>query len=118
MSLTATPESRSNLAVPPGGDGFDAEAGELARELDEAGFVGDAEDGALDFVSAAGHDRPRIEGWSAERPKILSAKDVPYWREQSPPLAESYPVLLLLDCCDCQLGGAAEAFRTTVARAF
>jgi len=45
---------------------------------------------------------------SAERPKILSAKDVPYWREQSPPLAESYPVLLLLDCCDCQLGGAAE----------
>jgi len=60
MSLTATPESRSNLAVAPGGDEFDAEAGELRRELDEAGFVGDAEDGALDFVSAAGHDRPRI----------------------------------------------------------
>ena len=43
-----------------GGDEFDAEAGELAREIDEAGLVGDAEDGALDAGSAAGHDRPRI----------------------------------------------------------
>ena len=32
-----------------GGDEFDAEAGELAREVYEAGLVGDAEDGALDF---------------------------------------------------------------------
>ncbi len=31
-----------------GGDEFDAEAGELAGEIYEAGFIGDAEDGALD----------------------------------------------------------------------
>ena len=31
-----------------GRDEFDAEAGELAREIHEAGFVGNAEDGALD----------------------------------------------------------------------
>ncbi len=43
-----------------GGDEFDAEAGELAGEVDEAGLVGDAEDGALDVGTAAGHVRPRI----------------------------------------------------------
>ncbi len=43
-----------------GGDEFDAEAGELAREVDEAGLVGDAKDGALDAGSAAGHEKPRI----------------------------------------------------------
>ena len=60
MSLTAMPESRSSLARASGGDEFDAEAGELAGEIDEAGLVGDAEDGALDAGSAAGHVRPRI----------------------------------------------------------
>src|SRR5208282_221644 len=54
------------------GDEFDAEAGELAREIDEAGFIGDAEDGALDAGIAAGHDRPLIRRMSAERPKILA----------------------------------------------
>src|ERR1700733_940957 len=43
-----------------GGDEFDAEAGELAREIYESGLVGDAENGALDAGHAAGHDRPRI----------------------------------------------------------
>ena len=32
-----------------GGDEFDAEGGELAGEVDESGFVGDGEDGAVDF---------------------------------------------------------------------
>ena len=32
-----------------GGDEFDAESGELAGEFDEAGFVGDGEDGAVDL---------------------------------------------------------------------
>ncbi len=31
-----------------GGDEFDAEGGELAGELDESGFVGHGEDGAVD----------------------------------------------------------------------
>jgi hypothetical protein len=32
-----------------GGDEFDAERGQLAGEIGQAGLVGDAEDGALDF---------------------------------------------------------------------
>ena len=32
-----------------GGDEFDAERGELAGEIDESGFVGDAENGALNL---------------------------------------------------------------------
>ena len=48
------------LGSASGGDEFDAEIGETPREIDEAGFVGYAENGALDAGSAAGHDRPRI----------------------------------------------------------
>ena len=41
-----------------GGDEFDAEYGELAGEIYEAGFVGDAEKGALNAGTAGGHIRP------------------------------------------------------------
>ena len=43
-----------------GGDEFDAEGGELAGEIDEAGFVGDAENGALNAGTAGGHIRPLV----------------------------------------------------------
>src|SRR5712672_1166646 len=46
-----------------GGNQFDAKVGEPAREIDEAGLVGNAENGALYLGGSAGHDRPRrIEG--------------------------------------------------------
>ena len=37
-----------------GGDDFDAECGEFAGEFGESGFIGDAEDGALDAGRHAG----------------------------------------------------------------
>ena len=43
-----------------GRDQFDAEAGELAREVPDAGLVCNAENSALDAGSAAGHARPRV----------------------------------------------------------
>ncbi len=43
-----------------GGDEFDAEAGKLAGEIDKAGLVGDAENGALDLGGGAGHGRPLV----------------------------------------------------------
>ena len=55
MSLTAMPESRSSLAVPPVETELDPQAGELAGEVGQAGFVGDAEDGAVDFGSGGRH---------------------------------------------------------------
>lgn len=42
------------------GDKFDAEARELAREVNESSLVGDAEDGALDSGTVGRHDQPRI----------------------------------------------------------
>ena len=46
----------------PGGDEFDAESRKLAGEIDESGFVSNAEDGTADFRRSAGHDRPREQG--------------------------------------------------------
>ena len=60
-----------------GGDEFDAEGGELAREVYQAGLVGNAQDGALDTGRAGGHNRPLVCRMNAERPKILSAS--PRW---------------------------------------
>ena len=51
-----------HLGRAPGGDEFDAEAGELAREIHEASLVGNAENGALDAGGAAGHDGLGCEG--------------------------------------------------------
>ena len=44
-----------------GGDEFDAEPSQLAGEIDQAGFIGDTQDGALDFCNA-GHDGPSDSG--------------------------------------------------------
>ena len=43
------------------GDQFDAEGGELAGEIWQSGFVGDAEKGALNLLSSGGHDGLRVE---------------------------------------------------------
>ncbi len=59
-----------------GGDEFDAEGGELAGEIDESGFVGDAENGAAN-LGRCRHDGPltrcRNDEWRLE---ILSAAAV------------------------------------------
>jgi hypothetical protein len=63
MASSLVPGLYTNVPVlvgASGGDEFDAEAGELAREIYESSLVGDAENGALDAGSAAGHDWPRI----------------------------------------------------------
>ena len=67
------PRIAQQLSRASGGNEFDAEAGELAGEVDQSGLIGDAENGALDAGSAAGHGRPLDMKIIAERLEILSA---------------------------------------------
>jgi hypothetical protein len=41
------------LSGASGGDEFDAEGGELAGEVDQTGFIGDGDNGSLEFRSAS-----------------------------------------------------------------
>ena len=54
-----------------GGDQFHAQAGELAGEFHQSGFVGHAENGTLNLRLGRGHGRPRME-WECVRQEILS----------------------------------------------
>ena len=54
MSLTARPASRRARGGAAGGDELDAKAGQGAGEVDQAGFVGNAQQGAANLFCIAG----------------------------------------------------------------
>ncbi len=62
------PESRSSLAVPPVEISSTPMRDQLAGELDQSGFVGDAENGALNF----GHEGPSEMNLTIGEEQILA----------------------------------------------